>query len=857
MNSKQSKDSLFFSYGHDNYEEKVKQIKSKLEDEGFKIYFDRDNLQVGTDWEESLENAIKEYEKFIFFITQYSARRPDGFCLNEIAKANEYKKEIIPILLENESLPLSINRLQYIDFQNNNNLDLQIKYLIDVLIGNKNLDTQGMHAKLLASLNPINFTQDFNRHKNLIGREWVVSKVNQWLSENPHTQILWITAEAGYGKSALSVYLANNHPDVIGVHFCSFNAIEKNDPINVIKTMAYNFQSQIDGYREKIEHIDIKDKSLDILVDELILNPLEQITDINKNYLFIIDAIDEAKDKNGNNVLADLVCDKLYMLPAHIKIIITSRPEPHLKQTLSQLNPLEFRVDEQLNNNDCQKFINNKLSKIDIRMSTNDFIIRLLSRSQGNMLYIQKYFEAIENNLINKPYNPDIFPRNLNGLYAEYFNRIFLNIQYNEEYSPIFEQFLIFEDAIDIELLASILGLSRIKLKRRLQIIGSFLKEVNNSYHINHKSIKDWLQDDNNITFQVDMENAKDILEEFLQEITPDTYNKYGSNNMLNYFLLQHYYQNDKKLNNFISFIKELDTWDNRIKRLLDINIFLIEKKEYKLSKALQEAIKVFLNSKWDKDRKIDIIHYYIQVIQSTIINNKEMQNSNLINSYLNKVKTITSESKEVVSDALKEEYANTLLEWSNQIKGSSSKEASRLLLQSKEWNKSIVNKNIDKQSEFDIKYLTLATSIGLLEVGASMMVVAGEIGLPSAGVANALLGPLGVLGIGGIALCSMISEKKIKSKPENTITNKVDILKSYEKNLLSLEKKLNKNPQKWIKYYSEIIFLIIPLYIKIAEPRKAKELLEKNLKIITKLNEKNPNRWQGLYDKVQSYKML
>ena len=38
MGSNKHKDSLFFSYGHDNYEERVKEIKSRLEDEGFNIF---------------------------------------------------------------------------------------------------------------------------------------------------------------------------------------------------------------------------------------------------------------------------------------------------------------------------------------------------------------------------------------------------------------------------------------------------------------------------------------------------------------------------------------------------------------------------------------------------------------------------------------------------------------------------------------------------------------------------------------------------------------------------------------------------------------------------------------------------
>ncbi len=833
MYSNQHKDSLFFSYGHDSYEEQVKQIKSRLEKEGFKIFFDRDGLKAGKDWDITLEKAIIDYEKFILFITKHSTRRPDGFCLNEIAKANEYKKEIIPILLENESLPLSINRLQYIDFQNNNNLNANMENFIEVLIGDKNLDTQGMQAELLSSLNPINFTQDFNRHKNLIGREWVIKKIDDWWSEYPHSRILWITAEAGYGKSAISVYLANNHPDVIGVHFCSFNAIEKNDPINVIKTMAYNFQSQISGYSEKIKNINIDGKSLDILVDELILNPLEQITDNNKNYLFIIDALDEAKDKSGENFLANLVRDKLHELPPHIKIIITSRPEADLKQTLSQFNPLEFRADEQANNDDCRKLIKNKLSIIDIEMSEDVFINELLKQGQGNMLYINKFFEAIKNGLVDKPYNPNIFPSNLNGLYAEYFNRIFSDKPYEDEYSPIFEQLLIFEDDMHIELLSAILELSRVKLKRRLQTIGSFLKKEDNSFTITHKSIKDWLQDDDNYTFQVDLEDGEKQLEEFLRKITADTYVKHSSSNMFNYLLLKNCYKSDKKLNNYFDFLQNIDVWEDKINKVLQVDNFLIEKGEYKLSIILKKIIKKILDLQWDKERKIDIVQYYLQVVQSAIINNKKEQNDTLIDSFIKKIEKITSESIEEMSDILKENYSNTLLEWSNNLKEKSPEKYSNILTQSEKWNKSIVNKDIDKQLEFETKHLVTATSFNSLAMAIGMAA-----------------GPVGVLVAGGIFGANFLNNVFNKKNNDND-----EKIKLYEKNLITIEKSLNKNPQKWIKDYSEFIFLVIPLYVEAKELNKAKDLFSRSLIIIAELNKNNPNRWQELYDKFQLVK--
>jgi len=837
-------DSLFFSYGHDHYEETVKYIKERLEKKGFNIFFDRVNLKAGGSWDNQLEEAIYNCHKFIFFITKYSARRPDGFCLNEILKAIEYKKEIIPILLEEESLPLSINQLQYIDFQDNTNVDFKIENLLDVLIGIKHLDTEGIQAKLLASLKPINFAQDFNRHKNFTGREWVIRKISPLL--NSDTRILWITAEAGYGKSALAVYLANNHPDVIGVHFCSFNAPEKNDPLNVIKTMAYNFHSQISGYAEKIQNIDINAKSLDILVDELILNPLEQITDNNKNYIFIIDAIDEAKDKDGQNYLANLIRDKLYMLPSHIKIIITSRPEPYLREILSQFNPIEFRAEEVDNNNDCRELIGKKLNEIDMEIDKKDFTDKLLKQSQGNMLYINKYFEAIKDNLISKPYDPNIFPSNLNGLYASYFNRIFLNNTYEDEYSIIFEQLLIFEDAISINLLASILELSKVKLKRRLRTIGSFVKELDGSYEINHKSIKDWLQDDNN-SFQVDMEDGEIQLETFLKKVTADIYVQHSSNNMFNYLLLKYFYENHIELNNYFELLQSINIWEDKIQRVIQLDNFLLEKREYELSMVLQKIIKKILNIQWDNKQNINILQYYFQVVQSAIISNKEIENDKLIESYFKKIEKISSSSLETIPDTLKEIYSDITLRWSKILKEKSSEKSKEFLDKSKKVNNSILNKDTDKQLEFEAEHLIVEGAIT-----AGLGILGGIYAFGRLGAAAGLPGFGFLGGVAGIACGAMISNEDINRDQAN-----YEKIKLYEENLLTIEKSLANNPQKWIKDYLEISSLIVPLYVRTRNLDKAKNLFNKSIAIIRKLNKQNPNRWQELYNKFQSVKFI
>lgn len=115
---------IFISYGRDKDHPEhvllVQKIKSDLEQNGFTAFMDIDRLETSKDWEIQLETDIEACDFALFCATPYSARRPDGYCLNELSYALYKRKTIIPIMLDQIMLPLSICRLQYIDFQDYN-----------------------------------------------------------------------------------------------------------------------------------------------------------------------------------------------------------------------------------------------------------------------------------------------------------------------------------------------------------------------------------------------------------------------------------------------------------------------------------------------------------------------------------------------------------------------------------------------------------------------------------------------------------------------------------------------------------------------------------------------------------------
>jgi hypothetical protein len=112
---------VFLSYGHDEYASAADRISPFLKESGHEVWFDRERLKPGRDWEASIEQGldwvatVPENGRVVLVMTPHSVRRPDGFCLNEISRALERRLTIIPVMLVWVQPPLAINRIQWLD----------------------------------------------------------------------------------------------------------------------------------------------------------------------------------------------------------------------------------------------------------------------------------------------------------------------------------------------------------------------------------------------------------------------------------------------------------------------------------------------------------------------------------------------------------------------------------------------------------------------------------------------------------------------------------------------------------------------------------------------------------------------
>jgi hypothetical protein len=106
--------SVFISYSHED-SAIANKIKGDLRRNGISVWID-ERIKPGDDaWLKQLAIAIREQHYFLFLMTRDSVS--SEYCQWELDTAQSLKKTIIPVMIEQADVPITIKRLQYIDFR--------------------------------------------------------------------------------------------------------------------------------------------------------------------------------------------------------------------------------------------------------------------------------------------------------------------------------------------------------------------------------------------------------------------------------------------------------------------------------------------------------------------------------------------------------------------------------------------------------------------------------------------------------------------------------------------------------------------------------------------------------------------
>jgi len=212
------------------------------------------------------------------------------------------------------------------------------------------LDFLGKHSALGAIYNSLEREQlDAPKcHPNT--RKAVIKKIVDWICGigDSETLIMWLYGAAGAGKSAIAHTLAEIC-EACGWLVASFffwkTAGERNNANRFVATIAHQTALTIPASREPIAAaVDynpfIFEQSIDVQLSKLIIEPLEQlfstglIFDISP-LVIIIDGLDECQGEDVQSGIVKSLVAAFHHSSLRIRILISSRPEVHLRPTFN------------------------------------------------------------------------------------------------------------------------------------------------------------------------------------------------------------------------------------------------------------------------------------------------------------------------------------------------------------------------------------------------------------------------------------------------------------------------------------------------------------------------------------------
>ncbi len=494
------KTNVFISYGHNDFDNLAIKLKNDLmNNPALDVFFDLDSLDKG-DWEMLITSGIEKCDYFLFLVSKKSISL-DGYCLNELSRACELKKQIIPIMLDDSYVPLSITRLQRLMLQksldNEKNVIDSIynqvfSKLIKILNKEEELGFYNRDYDFSNSLQAFDSYEILHHIKGFYGRDVIFQDFEKWISDSNSLPIYLLNAAPGIGKSAIASMISIKYPkNVAAIHFCSFNNSVKNNVKNVVKNLACQLSFRNTSYQETLTSILSKTGSLDELDSKrifelLILEPANKLS-FDTPQVLIIDGLDEAID-NGKNEIAELIVSNVNRFPSWLKFYLTSRPRKDVLLYFNSCHSYEIKELGEENSNDIKKYYYKSINDI----NDNEIDI-LLNKTHGSFLYAKTIVKNIKSGELSIS-NVKSFPDGIYSYYGLWFDRLFDkgSISYDDA-KKILSLLQVSTTSPDIDFLIEATEFEEEKIMKILSALSSFINVNENIVKARHKSILDWL----------------------------------------------------------------------------------------------------------------------------------------------------------------------------------------------------------------------------------------------------------------------------------------------------------------------------------------------------------------------------
>lgn len=349
-------------------------------------------------------------------------------------------------------------------------------------------------------------------------REWIFTSVEKWLDDpSSSNRVMVISGNAGMGKTVISAVLSQRMQEagrLLGSHFCQHNNARYRNPQLMLQSLASHLSHSMPEYKNAlVEQLsrnlgkDVNGMGIEELFALLFKEPLNALTDPGRNFLLVIDGLDES-EYQGRNELLDVIGGQFCKLPVWIRFLVTTRPERSIVTALKHLNPFQLEQNQEENLKDIQILFEMKLTQ-QIRDEDKSALLKeLVRKSEGLFLYAHFLIDFIQRNVsfLNLEQLESTLPEGISSVYLSYFAR--LEKELRNELKVEEEHILRFlcaitasQEPLPIEFVCRLLSPSgrsltaQRRINKAVACISALLPIRDGCIHFFHKSVKDWLTD--------------------------------------------------------------------------------------------------------------------------------------------------------------------------------------------------------------------------------------------------------------------------------------------------------------------------------------------------------------------------
>ena len=343
-------------------------------------------------------------------------------------------------------------------------------------------------------------------------RHWLFADFDGWFSDPGDSRAYVLLGDAGVGKTVIAAALAKRTQAdgrFGACYFCCHNDSTRNNPRDLMGTIAYQLCKYIKEYRSKVGGQNrvttiLANSALGFneLFTKLLHEPLGKCNTCSQRMLVIIDALDETNYESRDDFL-ELLKARFPLLPKWLVFFITSRPEDTVQFYLKGYNPCiricaGNRQDDDYylqHEADIRRFLVKKVNFSELPYSAEDVV----AKCNGLFLYAYYLSQVLSDrtSAIKGVNLADHFPGDIESFFLTNFKRVFDKLSEAGLYRKLFGCVIAAPVPLPLSFISFILERenSKLDVQTVIDAVSQFVvvRTSDNTFLFLHNLIPSWL----------------------------------------------------------------------------------------------------------------------------------------------------------------------------------------------------------------------------------------------------------------------------------------------------------------------------------------------------------------------------